>query len=250
MTVRKDPVLVGQAGWAIPASTRSRFPATGSCLQRYAAVLPEVEINSSFYRAHKPATYARWAASVPSAFRFAVKVPKSISHVARLAAAQAQLDVFAEQVSMLGCYLGCLLLQLPPSLAFERHVAESFFDALRRRFSVHVVAEPRHASWFADDAERLLCTYRIARAATNPPAPASSLLPGGWDGLVYYRLHGSPRMYFSPYDPAYIASLASTLLDHARSTKPTWCMFDKIALGHASSDALDLLEIVSRPGQA
>jgi uncharacterized protein YecE (DUF72 family) len=245
MTVRENPVLVGQAGWAIPASTSDRFPSTGSSLQRYAAVLPAVEINSSFYRAHKPATYARWAAGVQGTFRFAVKVPKAISHVARLAGAHAQLDAFAEQVSMLGSHLGCLLLQLPPSLAFEQNVAERFFDDLRRRFSLHVVAEPRHASWFADDAGRLLCTYRIARAATDPPGPALSTMPGGWDGLVYYRLHGSPRMYFSPYDPACIASLAKTLLAYARSNKPAWCMFDNTALGHASSDALDLLALVA-----
>jgi aspartate/methionine/tyrosine aminotransferase len=53
-----------------------------------------VEINSSFYRPHRPSTYERWAASVPASFRFSVKVPRSITHERRLADADALLDAF------------------------------------------------------------------------------------------------------------------------------------------------------------
>ncbi|HWP34406.1 MAG TPA: DUF72 domain-containing protein, partial [Thermodesulfobacteriota bacterium] len=59
-------VLVGCAGWAIPRAAAGAFPGPGSHLERYARVLPAVEINSSFYRSHRPRTYARWAASVPA----------------------------------------------------------------------------------------------------------------------------------------------------------------------------------------
>ena len=71
---------VGSAGWNIPRLHRARFAADGSQLQRYASRLNAVEINSSFYRPHAAATYERWAASVPASFRFAVKIPKTISH--------------------------------------------------------------------------------------------------------------------------------------------------------------------------
>jgi hypothetical protein len=77
-------VRIGTAGWSIPTEHAAPFPALGSHLERYAAVFDAVEINSSFYRPHRPATYERWAASVPEGFRFAVKVPKAITHERRL----------------------------------------------------------------------------------------------------------------------------------------------------------------------
>src|SRR5690349_12428290 len=73
---RVENVRVGCAGWSLPKEHADRFPAEGSHLERYAACFPAVEINSSFYKPHRPTTYARWAASVPPDFRFSVKVPK------------------------------------------------------------------------------------------------------------------------------------------------------------------------------
>jgi ubiquinone/menaquinone biosynthesis C-methylase UbiE len=70
------------------------FPEKGSHLARYAGRLPAVEINSSFYRRHKPATYAKWAGSVPDGFQFAVKLPKVATHERRLVDAENILDDF------------------------------------------------------------------------------------------------------------------------------------------------------------
>src|SRR5438067_12806069 len=71
---------VGTAGWNIPSIHRSRFPSGGSQLQPYAARLNAAEINTSFYRPHAITTYERWAAVVPRSFRFAIKVPRIITH--------------------------------------------------------------------------------------------------------------------------------------------------------------------------
>jgi len=84
---------VGCAGWALTKANQAAFPAEGTHLQRYAGRLNAVEINSSFYRPHRLATYEQWAASVPATFRFAVKLPKAITHDQRLVAADVLLDV-------------------------------------------------------------------------------------------------------------------------------------------------------------
>src|SRR5881397_2217283 len=110
--------LVGCAGWGLHKDVASRFPPDGSQLERYAAVFPAVEINSSFYRPHQPQTYARWAASVPEAFRFSVKLPRTITHDAKLRGIDELLDRFAREAGELGPKLGCVLVQLPPSGAF------------------------------------------------------------------------------------------------------------------------------------
>jgi hypothetical protein len=80
-------IRIGTAGWSVHARYGDRVPPGGSHLERYARVLDAVEINSSFYRPHKRGTYERWAAAVPQGFRFAVKLPKAVTHQARLVGA-------------------------------------------------------------------------------------------------------------------------------------------------------------------
>lgn len=236
----KHIIFIGCAGWALPKEHAGKFPAEGSHLVRYAGRLPAVEINSSFYRPHKPATYAKWAASVPQDFQFAVKVPKVATHNRRLVDADDVLDQFLGEATQLGEKLGPLLVQLPPSLSFKADVAEKFFASLRDRFDGYVALEPRHRSWFEAEPEKLVTKFRVARVAADPALIAAAALPGCWDGLVYYRLHGSPRMYYSAYSAAYLEALAKTLLEAARSAS-VWCIFDNTAEGAATADALAVL---------
>lgn len=234
-------VYIGTAGWSIPTDYAADFPAAGTHLARYAGRLRAVEINSSFYRPHRPATYERWAASVPEGFRFAVKVPKEITHKLKLADATAQLERFLAETAGLGAKLGPLLVQLPPSLAFDARIAHAFFASLRAQFEGSVVCEPRHASWFSQEAECLLADFRIARVAADPAPVPQAAHPGGWQGLVYYRLHGSPRIYYTDYSDEALTILAEKLRAASESAE-VWCIFDNTALGAAMGNALWLEE--------
>jgi len=234
------PIRVGTAGWGIHASHAGAFPGAGTHLERYAAAMDGVEINSSFYRPHRRSTYERWAASARPGFRFAVKVPKAATHEARLTNTEAVLDRLLDEASGLGEKLGPLLVQLPPSLAFDEGVAAGFFGVLRDRHAGAVACEPRHASWFGPDADALLAAHRVARVAADPPAGAPAAAdPGGWRGLVYLRLHGSPRVYYSAYDDATIDAAAARLAALPDGTE-AWCVFDNTAAFAALGDALAL----------
>jgi uncharacterized protein YecE (DUF72 family) len=237
-----DPdIRIGTAGWSIPARHAAHFPEEGGGLARYAARFNAAEINSSFYRRHKPDTYGRWAAAVPDGFRFAVKVPKVITHDCRLADSAELLDSFLAEIAGLGAALGPLLVQLPPSLTFDGAAAEAFFDALRARYDGLVACEPRHVSWFDSEADLLLSDYRVARVGADPARAPMAEIPGGWPGLAYWRLHGSPRMYFSEYGPDFLAHLAKRL---AGVGVEAWCIFDNTASGAALGDALTLQQLV------
>lgn len=239
-------IYVGTAGWSIPRAEQSRFPPGQSLLARYAKALPAVEINSTFYRPHRASTFERWAASVPRAFRFSVKIPREITHDQRLAGSAKLLKVFLADLAPLGTRLGCLLVQLPPSLAFDTRVARAFFTTLRKQFDGGVALEPRHASWFGDSANRLLTKFKVARVAADPPRAKGDGEPGGWPGLVYFRLHGSPRIYYSSYEDDYLDALAGRLQELRRARIPTWCIFDNTTLGAATSNALSLSERLTR----
>jgi len=234
--------FVGTAGWTIPRAHRDRFAPVGSQLQRYASQLNAVEINSSFYRSHAAATYERWAAAVPDSFRFAVKIPKLITHDRALVRARDPLARFVDEIAGLGMKLGPLLLQLPPSFAFEPRRVGRFLDLLRRLHGGTVVCEPRHTSWTSPAASRTLESFHIARVAADPPRVEGLDAPGGARDLVYYRWHGSPRTYFSPYSRTAIDRLAGEMTDQEVDA---WSIFDNTGSGAAAANAVDLAATIA-----
>jgi len=235
---------VGTAGWAIPRPVADRFPQVGSGLQRYAARFDAAEINSTFYRPHRASTFQRWRETTPDGFRFAAKVPKAVTHESRLVDCQARLAAFVAEVAALGEALGPLLVQLPPSFAFDRAVAEPFFAELRDVFDGQVACEPRHPTWFEPPVDALLRAFRVARVAADPARVAEAAHPGGWTGLGYWRLHGSPRMYYSAYGPAALEALAAEV--SRGEADEAWVIFDNTTSGAAAADALALQALLAR----
>jgi uncharacterized protein YecE (DUF72 family) len=201
-----------------------------------------VEINSTFHRPHRAATFARWAATVPRSFRFSVKLPRGITHDQRLARSASLVEEFLAPLASLGSRLGCLLVQLPPSLVFEARIARAFLSQLRKRFDRGIALEARHSSWFESRADRLLMDFEVARVAADPPRGGADGAPGGWPGLAYFRLHGSPRIYYSSYGEDFLEALALRLHGLRRQGIPTWCIFDNTTLGAATGNALWLRE--------
>lgn len=242
-----SPPRIGTAGWSVPSQYAESFPAEGSHLQRYAARLNAVEINSSFHRPHRRAVYARWCASTPADFRFAVKVPKTMTHENRLAGCAPLIDRFAEEVAGLGDKLAVLLVQLPPTAALEKRTAAGFFRRLQKAIDVPLAVEPRHPSWFAPQVDPWLAERHIARVAADPiprrmPPVSGAEAPGGWDGLSYYRWHGSPRIYFSDYPAERLEALKRHLIKARRGGRAVWSIFDNTGGGHALGNALWLAE--------
>jgi len=241
---------IGVAGWAIRREHSDRFAQVGTHLQRYATLFNCVEINSCFYRPHRRATYERWAASVAEDFRFAVKLPKAITHELRLVGASAPLDQFLSETAGLGAKRGPILVQLPPSFAFDAETAESFFTELRNRFDGDVVFEPRHETWFTTEVEELLRSRKIARVAADPARVPMAAQAGGYHRIAYFRLHGSPRIYYSAYTAETLSDIARTIEERTAAGITTWCIFDNTALGAATSDALAVKSRLSESERA
>ncbi|MEY9588325.1 hypothetical protein ABIA06_000616 [Bradyrhizobium yuanmingense] len=174
---RKHALRIGTAGWNVPSQHADAFKAEGSHLERYASVLNCTEINTSFYRPHRRTTYERWSAAVPAGFRFAVKVPQSISHAPELRFDRADVDRFCEEISGLGQKLGVLLLQLPSSTIFARRGAGKLVIALQKG---------GRCRWFASHGTR----------AGSPGRPTT-----GWRNEAsrgWPRIHRVPPMALRP----------------------------------------------------
>ena len=241
--------LIGCAGWSIHKDAAAAFPEEGSHLERYAQVFPAVEINSSFYRPHKPETYARWAASVPADFRFSVKLPRAITHEARLRDADELLDRFALETGELGAKLGCVLVQLPPRGVFDVDVAADFLARLRARFGCMLALEARHPTWFSDQSTALLREHAVTRVIADPPAGQ----PGphvATTRATYIRLHGTPKVYYSSYPHEFLLRVERQIEDRRKEGGDVWCIFDNTAAFAAVPNALEVLRGVRRTDPA
>jgi uncharacterized protein YecE (DUF72 family) len=222
------------------------FPAEGSALERYSARFDCAEINSSFHRSHRAATWARWAESVPRTFRFSCKLSKAITHERRLADCTNLLAAAVAEMRGLGTGLAVILVQLPPSLAFQRDGVGGFFAALRALWDGDVACEPRHSSWLEPEADALLAGEGVARVAADPAKDPRFAVPGGSPDLAYRRWHGSPVIYRSSYDDGRLEALAETLRD--LPSRRTWCIFDNTASGAGTGDALKLKHLLGAGG--
>jgi uncharacterized protein YecE (DUF72 family) len=242
----EDLIHVGCAGWNVPGAVHESFPATGSHLVRYASVLPAVEINSSFYRSHRATTYERWRDSVPESFRFSAKVPKAITHEARLKDVDEALEKFIGEVAHLERKLGCLLVQLPPSLPFDAAIARRFFRRLRALSTADIVCEPRHKSWFTPATGDVLSGIGVGYVDADPPV---GVIPEEADrtGAVYLRMHGSPVIYHSTYLEEVIEQLRERIARAVEAGRHVWCIFDNTASGAAVPNALSLLARLRLP---
>jgi len=236
---------VAIAGWSIRQEQSGLFAAEGTHLQRYASRFAAVEINSSFYRSHQRETYEKWAASVPSHFRFAVKMPKWLTHERGLEDTGADLTRFVKEIAGLGRKLGCVLVQLPPGLAYDPRIVETFFARLRARHRGSIVCEPRHPTWFTGAPDRRLDAHGVGRVAADPSCGEGGDEPSGSTRVAYFRLHGSPTMYYSSYTDDDLRGLADRIRALRRRSR-VWCVFDNTARGAATENALTLMALLDR----
>ena len=237
-------VHVGIAGWATPPVHRIDRQPGHSQLKYYAEHFSCVEINSSFYRPHRACTYTRWREETPAHFLFSVKMPRVISHDARLRHAASEVSRFYEAIEHLQPKLGVVLIQLPPSLEFSASIVRSFFKKMPRLTGTAITCEPRHVSWFTRAADDALRNASVSRVATDPARHLGSGSPAGAPELAYFRWHGSPQMYYSKYTHAQLTAFLTQLKICA--AKSVWCTFDNTARYAAWDDAFNFAQLLGK----
>ena len=170
---------------------------------------------------------------------------RDITHVQRLSQV-GPIQEFLNEVSALGDRLGPVLVQLPPRLSWSDAHGD-VIEAMREVYAGTIVLEPRHPSWSDASVLRRLQKARISLVAADPPLIISALQPLGDPALPYFRLHGSPRMYWSAYDKAALQAIAAQLNELLQQNRQPWVIFDNTASGAAAPNALLLKEMLDAP---
>jgi uncharacterized protein YecE (DUF72 family) len=161
-------IVSGTSGFAYPEWKGSFYPeglSADAMLGHYAALLPAVEINNTFYRMPKTHVLAGWSAEVPEGFTFAIKASRFITHIRRLKDIGQPVSFLFEQLAALGEKLGPVLFQLPPNLKQD----PARLDHLLEQLPVdrRVALEFRHPTWHDDEVYARLRARGVALVAVE-----------------------------------------------------------------------------------
>jgi len=219
-----DRLYVGTSGFSFPSWKPGFYPAEakpGDFLRAYAERLPTVELNNTFYRLPSQAQFERWAAQTPAGFRFAVKMPMSITHFGRLD----QAGTFSERMHALGDRLGPILVRVHDTRPRDDGFLKLLLDSLDPRLDV--AFDLRDPSW--DGVEPLLGRWGAVRVnqleadaafrylrLRDPPYDEAAL--AGWAARIGRMLAGGVRVhvYFKHEDEPTAPRYAGRLLELLR----------------------------------
>jgi uncharacterized protein YecE (DUF72 family) len=156
-------VAAGTSGFSYKEWQGTFYPekfAASRMLEFYAARLPAVELNNTFYRMPADALIQGWESKSPANFQFILKAPRSMTHIRKLDDCAETLGRFIGAASRLGAKLGPMLFQLPPN--FQKNTArlEAFLRLLPE--PARVAFEFRHPSWYDEDTYAVLRRHNVA----------------------------------------------------------------------------------------
>jgi uncharacterized protein YecE (DUF72 family) len=151
-------IRVGIGGWSYEPWRETFYPKTVSKareLEHVGAHLTATEVNATFYRLQKPATFAKWRDTVPAHFRFALKGSNYCTNRKNLADAGESVAKFVGQgLVELGDKLGPINWQLAKTKRFDPDEVAAFLALLpasHEGVSLRHAIEARHDS-FVDPA--------------------------------------------------------------------------------------------------
>ena len=196
-----------------------------------------LEINVTFYRFPRLAAMQVWHKQSPDRFRFAVKVPKAITHYKKFIGTENMLsDFYNTSREGLGKKLGCVLFQLSPRSTYTEERLGRIIESLDYSFTN--VLEFRHPSWWSEEVYRKLARHKISFCGMSHPDLPADVVQNTKN--LYYRFHGVPELYKSKYDFKYLKEFADQV-QHSKTTRTAFLYFNNDIGGSAIGNAQDLL---------
>jgi uncharacterized protein YecE (DUF72 family) len=238
-------VHVGTSGWSYdhwdgvlyPPGTPSR-----DRLAHYVRRFGTVELNASFYRWPRTATFAGWRQRLPEGFQLSVKAPRGLTHAKRLYAPEAWVERIAAAWHELGPKRAVLLVQLHPAAARDDARLDHFLSVLPDW--VRVAVEFRHPSWHDEEVFALLERHGAAycvMSGAGLPCVLRATAP-----FVYVRLHGPDptHLYAGSYADADLRWWADRITEWTAQGRDVHAYFNNDGHGHAVRNAETLKSLV------
>jgi uncharacterized protein YecE (DUF72 family) len=206
----------------------------------YAEHFNAVELNVTFYRFPQVAFLKTFYDRSTADFRFAVKAPPAITHYKKFVDSTELMKSFYETVQKgLKEKLGCILFQLHPRTVYSEEKMAHIISCLDPAFPN--VIEFRHSSWWTKKVYRELSKHNITFCGISHPTLPNDVVVNA--PLVYYRFHGTPELYKTPYSKAFMQEVAGTIKSK-RKSKQVFFFFNNDIDVNAPGNAREMQEIV------
>jgi uncharacterized protein YecE (DUF72 family) len=247
-----EGIFLGTSGWSYKEWVGPFYSTDEeSKIHSYAEVFRAAEIDSTFYAYPAKGLAVGWQMNTPPGFLFTAKLPRTITHEERLDVQQGaakdlmRFVIMMEPLATSG-KLGCLLIQLPPSFAYDPAALENFFSVLPKNISFAV--EFRNLSWLRGETWRLLERHNVAYANVDEP-----LLPPEVHvtaDFTYFRWHGrGEHIWFDyRYGKDELEPWVPKIKEAAGSVKATYGFFNNHYHGYAVENCLQVLEMLGQAG--
>lgn len=236
---------IGTSGWVYPHWKGRFYPRElpqRDWLRYYAERFDTVELNNSFYRQPERSTFEKWRATVPTEFRFAVKLNRFITHVKRLNVGPDSVERSYGTFAGLGPQAAVVLIQLPPKMRFAPDRLDAYLTLVARRRRRHAL-EPRDASWLRPEALAFLRSRNVALVFSDTPKwPSTAAVTADF---VYIRFHGPERLYASSYSEEQLRAWAGRIRAWRTQGLDVYGYFNNDVPDHAPRNALRLRELAS-----
>lgn len=212
----------------------------------YCTQFNTVELNGTFYRFPRLPFLQGWYDRSPADFTFAVKAPRVITHFNQFHHSERMLGDFYGAVSEgLRDKLGCVLFQLPPRMDYSEERLHRILDALDPAF--RNVLEFRHPSWWTPDVYEDLSRRNVTFCGMSHPDLPSVVVRNS--PLLYYRFHGVPDLYRSPYTAEQLERFAGEVNDTG-TTREAYVYFNNDIDASAITNARQLSALTASHDQA
>ncbi|MFW6195033.1 MAG: DUF72 domain-containing protein, partial [Chloroflexota bacterium] len=233
-------VWIGTSGWQY-RHWRGVFYPVGmpqrEWFQHYAGWFQTVEVNNTFYSLPDADTFRGWHEQAPADFIYALKLSRYLSHIKRLKDPEQPVDTFISRAGELGPHLGPLLLQLPPNMKANLERLDDTLSLFPEH--VRVAVEPRHESWFTEEARSVLTARNaalcIADEGENLTSPRWRTADWG-----YFRFHGGTGTPGGGYTDATVDHRAGLIAKLWSEDEDVFAFFNNDAHGCALRDACEL----------
>lgn len=208
----------------------------------YCQSFDTVELNVTFYRYPKLAALQGWYARSPEKFRFTVKAPRLITHYKKFHNASREARDFYDLAGNgLSDKLGCVLFQLPPNLFYSAANLENILSTLDPAF--RNVIEFRHESWWTDEVYKVLRENKVGFCSISYPSLPDRVIKSV--PVMYYRFHGVPDLYASPYSPEKMKQVTDDI-KALRGVEDVYIYFNNDIYAEAIKNAGELRAMVVR----
>jgi uncharacterized protein YecE (DUF72 family) len=200
-----------------------------------------LELNVTFYRFPQLSFLQTWYNKSPADFKFAVKAPRAITHYKKFNDTERMISDFYNTIEEgLKKKLGCVLFQMPPRFDYNEERLQKIIDSLDNSFDN--VLEFRHVSWWNAEVYSKLAKNKITFCGMSHPELPENIIQN--TSVLYYRMHGVPNLYQSPYKISALKKIINEI-ESSGKTKKAFIYFNNDIDVSAVKNAKEMIELVS-----